>query len=495
MHVKRIILFVFLITVFSINLIQVNGSFSFQESNNDQIELNGGFSSVLDSYIFDDGSYFLLVYERHYLTNDYETGFAYQDNYHLQKYDSNHELLFSKIIDYPKSLQRVISLDQNGSKVILATNSEQSNLMSYDLNTQTLVELEMEDLKILHIDDLIPLVEKTEVESSDGFLVVGYGYGYYNLAKQDQGMLMKYNVNYELEWISLLDINHSTIKQAVQIKNDEYIVAGSMFKCEETPHDLCRGNDVGFVAKYDQYGRRLWLKEIDTIPNALIQTEDGHIVVGGEKQINASSTSHEYVGSMMKIDHENREIVWESEYYNEEIRSKRFIINNIEETNQHDLIAVGEIINQDYYLYKENANHLKDYETHYYSIYSTVRPGFVVGFNQNGKAKWESIMKQVIYYDIGQLNDDEFLLTGDRLPNEIRQEVVHRYHRSELFGVVTHSTLDDLDKQVLIKSDKKDFTGVIIVLLSIPIVMGGSLYGYQELKKRMNKPKDDRSQL
>jgi hypothetical protein len=487
---KRFVLFLFLISIFTMIRIQVNAEFSFQEARYDQIELDGGFSSILDTFVLDDGSYFLLVYERHYLTDDYETGFAYNEGFYLQKYNPNHELIFNKIIDYQKSLQRIISLDEEGAKVILATNSEQSNLILYDLNTQDIVEIEMEDLKIRHIDDLIAVNKITETKVNDGFLIVGYGYGYYNLAKQDQGMMMKYSANYELEWISLLDINHSAINRVVQVSNDEYIVAGTLFKCEETPHDLCSGRDIGFLAKYDRNGKRLWLEEVDTIPNALIQTEDGHVVVGGEKQINVTNTSNEYVGSVMKVDHIKRDILWETEYYNENMRSKRFILNDIIETEDNELIAVGEIINQDYYLYKEHVNHLKDYDYHYYSIYSTVRPGFIVGFNRDGKTMWESILKQVIYYDIEILNDEEILLTGDIIPTVIKQEVVHRYHRSELYGVVTRTTLNEIDKNVLTKKGSKNYVGLILMLISIPVVIGGGLLGYQEYKKRSNDLKD-----
>ncbi len=68
-----------------------------------------------------------------------------------------------------------------------------------------------------------------------GFLVVGEGLGYYKLPKNAKAVIMKINVEYELDWINSIGEYNSKIHTTVQVNRLEYIVTGEMTKRVESP--------------------------------------------------------------------------------------------------------------------------------------------------------------------------------------------------------------------------------------------------------------------
>ena len=121
-----------------------------------------------------------------------------------------------------------------------------------------------------------------------GYIAVGYS---------DDGDIVKYNENGEIEWYKIVNF---TVKDVIETENNEYIVVGVGFEKNVSIGDginiTGHGNpyNFGVIAKYNSEGIAIWGKAINGSNHSakvdkITKTKDGGFIVSGD--LYASSVS------------------------------------------------------------------------------------------------------------------------------------------------------------------------------------------------------------
>ena len=271
-------------------------------------------------------------------------------------------------------------------------------------------------------NELIKSVE----EASNGEIIVGGSFSSYTIQLDDytltnhswveEGLVIKYNSNGELEWAKAIggSTNHRDEINSVAPTNDGGIIAGGSFDSKEIQlgdYTLTNnGGQDGMIIKYSSEGEVEWAKSIgesstDYI-SSVASTKDGGYIAGGT--FNASEiqigdytlTSNGYIdGMVIKYNHSG-EVEWAKGIGS----GKQDYINSVAETNDGDIIATGGFQSTftigDYRL-TNSANGYRDI--------------MIIKFTKDGEVKWATSMgKQYDDYiqSVTPTNDGGFIAGG-----------------------------------------------------------------------------------
>ena len=281
-------------------------------------------------------------------------------------------------------------------------------------------------------------ITSVSVTSDGGYVVGGYfesssiTVGEYTLTNNGyyDGMVIKYDVDGEVEWARSIGGNYDDRINSVTESSDGGIVVGGYFESYEliigNEYLMNFGSKDGVIIKYDKDGEVQWARNIgnyyDESINTVSATSDGGVVVGGYFESYELIVGNEYLGNFGSKDgiiikyNKNGEVEWArsiGEIDNDEIIS-------ITETSDGGIVVGGYF--ESYELIVGNE-HLMNFGS---------KDGVIIKYDKDGEVEWarkigdhddESINTVLAtndggiivggYFDSGFITVGEYTLTND----------------------------------------------------------------------------------